>query len=68
MKNNTPYIVPSLLAAIAVSLAGATAEANPLKVFIPAGQSNMQGHAQTRTCPEKVDTRCAWENTDHREP
>ena len=29
----------------------ATAHAKPLKVFILAGQSNMEGHAQTKTFP-----------------
>ena len=37
-----------ILAALALPL-GATAQAKPLKIFILAGQSNMEGHAQIET-------------------
>jgi len=40
----------ALISVLAVSLT-ALAEAKPLKVFILAGQSNMEGHAQTKTFP-----------------
>ena len=42
-----------LLAALALPL-GATVQANPLKVFILAGQSNMEGHAKIETDRKSV--------------
>jgi alpha-galactosidase len=37
--------------AASIGLASVTVDAEPLKVFILTGQSNMEGHAQTRTFP-----------------
>lgn len=45
-----PYLVAALLLSQVVApQSAAAAEKKPLKVFILAGQSNMQGHAQVRT-------------------
>jgi len=45
---------------MAASTAGPAAAEGPLKVFVLAGQSNMQGHAQVRTLPAmKLDPRLA---------
>ena len=42
-----PLIVATLLVGIALPVGGE--EPKPLKVFILAGQSNMEGHAEIRT-------------------
>jgi alpha-galactosidase len=42
---------PILLSGLMAMILGGTAGAKPLKVFILCGQSNMEGHAQTRTFP-----------------
>ena len=48
----TPVRIPSVIPFCAAAMACATlATAKPLKVFILAGQSNMEGHAQTMTFP-----------------
>jgi hypothetical protein len=41
--------IPLLLLAALLPLTGVTAQAKPLKVFILAGQSNMEGHAKIET-------------------
>lgn len=43
--------LPLLLTPLAAIALAATAHAKPLKVYILAGQSNMEGHAQTKTFP-----------------
>ncbi|MCH7225447.1 sialate O-acetylesterase [Haloferula sp. A504] len=48
--NTRPYSSMALLAMAAAAVTGSLA-AKPLKVFILTGQSNMEGHAQTRTFP-----------------
>ena len=54
MKQNTfrhikmKYIATLLITTL-FAAANANAEAKPLKVFILAGQSNMEGHAEVRT-------------------
>ena len=51
MKIPVRFLRPfPILAAVAMALA-APLQAKPLKVFILVGQSNMEGHAQTRTFP-----------------
>ena len=42
MKLTARFLITALLAA-------ASADAKPMKVFILAGQSNMEGHAEIRT-------------------
>ena len=52
MKQNTfRYIKMKYIATLLITtlFAAASAEAKPLKVFILAGQSNMEGHAEVRT-------------------
>lgn len=52
MKHNcTPYLLILLLLAFAAASNEGLAIEKPVKVFILAGQSNMQGHAQVRTLP-----------------
>ena len=44
-----PILSSSLLAVLLVAASSATAEPKPLRVFILAGQSNMEGHAKVET-------------------
>ena len=46
-----PHIKLTILLSMAAMVSAASVEAKPLKVFILCGQSNMEGHAQTRTFP-----------------
>lgn len=46
-----PAVHPTLLSAFAAIALILPAQAKPLKVYILCGQSNMEGHAQTRTFP-----------------
>jgi hypothetical protein len=57
MKNISPNVHCLMIAVIVgLTLAGATrASAKPLKVFILAGQSNMQGHANVSTIDSMAD-------------
>ena len=47
--NPTLRLIPALLLAVLPAVHCATAAAKPLRVFILAGQSNMQGHARVST-------------------
>ena len=44
---NRPLVLVAAISLLASSLAGAASK--PLKVFILAGQSNMEGHAKVET-------------------
>ena len=44
-----PILSSALLAVLLVAASSATAEPKPLRVFILAGQSNMEGHAKVET-------------------
>jgi hypothetical protein len=57
MKNNgqnVRCVMATLMLCLVVGMAGQT-EAKPLKVFILAGQSNMQGHANVSTLDSMAD-------------
>ncbi|MCF7954529.1 MAG: sialate O-acetylesterase, partial [Phycisphaerae bacterium] len=43
------FVLSAVLFVVLVGLCGFDVEAKPLKVYILAGQSNMQGHAKTTT-------------------
>ncbi len=52
---NTGHSVKYLIIAVVVGLTSAVATAKPLKVFILAGQSNMQGHVNISTFDSMAD-------------